>query len=57
LDAELEAKRKASYDPKLESEAKQFIEKTTGESLSSDFHEVLLFAHVKHFSFDIDSRH
>jgi len=34
MDAELKAKRDASYDPKLENDAKNFIESTTGTSIS-----------------------
>jgi hypothetical protein len=40
LDAELAAKRQAQYDPRLEGEARQFVEQITGESIGSDFHAV-----------------
>jgi len=41
LDAELKAKRDASYDPKLESEAKSWITSQTGENVSGDFQQAL----------------
>eukprot|EP01102_Stenamoeba_stenopodia_P006461 TRINITY_DN1770_c0_g1_i2.p1 TRINITY_DN1770_c0_g1~~TRINITY_DN1770_c0_g1_i2.p1 ORF type:complete len:162 (+),score=49.27 TRINITY_DN1770_c0_g1_i2:70-555(+) len=37
LDAELEAKRKASYDPNLEREAKEWIEAVVGKKITPDF--------------------
>jgi len=37
----LKAKRDASYDPKLEADAKQWIESVTGEKLGGDVHEAL----------------
>jgi len=37
LDAELAAKNAAKYDPKLESDARHFIEVTTGEKVSGTF--------------------
>lgn len=41
LDAELEAKRKAKYNPQLEAEARSFIESKIGRSLAGDFQENL----------------
>ena len=38
LDAELEAKRNASYDQNLENDCRAFIESTTGESIGPDFY-------------------
>ena len=40
LDADLKAKRDANYDPKLEAEAKQWVESVTGEHLGSSLHAV-----------------
>jgi len=40
LDAELEDKRKAQYDPKLEQEAKDYIKAKTGTTIG-DFHDGL----------------
>eukprot|EP01119_Soliformovum_irregulare_P013730 TRINITY_DN3684_c0_g1_i1.p2 TRINITY_DN3684_c0_g1~~TRINITY_DN3684_c0_g1_i1.p2 ORF type:complete len:130 (-),score=44.36 TRINITY_DN3684_c0_g1_i1:99-488(-) len=40
LDAELKAKRDASYDPQLENEAKTFISANSGVQIN-DFHEDL----------------
>lgn len=40
LDAELQAKRMASYDPALENEARSYIQQKTGMNMSGDFHEV-----------------
>jgi len=41
LDAELQQKREAQYDSRLESTAKEWIEHVTGAHLGSDFHEAL----------------
>eukprot|EP00027_Filamoeba_sp_ATCC50430_P004432 CAMPEP_0168551500 /NCGR_PEP_ID=MMETSP0413-20121227/6206_1 /TAXON_ID=136452 /ORGANISM="Filamoeba nolandi, Strain NC-AS-23-1" /LENGTH=129 /DNA_ID=CAMNT_0008582031 /DNA_START=83 /DNA_END=472 /DNA_ORIENTATION=- len=41
LDAELKAKRDAQYDPKLEAQARAWVESMTGEKLSGSFHEAL----------------
>lgn len=41
MDAELKAKRDAQYDPRLEAEARKWIESVTGESLQGSFHEAL----------------
>jgi len=41
LDAELDAKRKAQYDPNAEKNAKAWVESITGESLGDDLHEAL----------------
>jgi hypothetical protein len=43
LDAELEAKRKAQYDPALEADSKKWIESMIGESIGDDLHEVSSF--------------
>jgi hypothetical protein len=40
LDADLKAKRDANYDPKLESDAKHWIESVTGERLGGSLHMV-----------------
>lgn len=38
LDAELEAKRNASYDQNLENDCRAFVEKITGVDIGPDFH-------------------